>query len=66
MKDPFSIQNPRRKRQKCLQIKNGNTKIHGKKSISLLGPEIWNYFPEHIKVEKSFNIFQMLGLGNDV
>ena len=66
MKDPFSIQNPRRKRKKCLQIKNGNTKIHGKKSISLLGPEIWNYFPEHIKVEKSFNIFQMLGLGNDV
>ena len=41
-----------------LIVKSRNTATYGDKSLTALGPKIWNNLPENIKAENSYKKFK--------
>ena len=58
MKNIFTIKRNPRIRPFDLLVRTRNTEKYGNKSLTALGPKIWNALPEIVKKETSFKKFK--------
>ena len=54
MKEIFKARLNLRVRPNEITVKTHNTATYGDKSLTVLGPKIWNSFPENIKCESNY------------
>ena len=60
MQDLFYLGSSSERRPNNIAVVRTNTNTYGRKSLTSLGPRVWNSLPEHIKVETSHAHFRSL------
>ena len=60
MEDLYCLRSSSARRPNNIAVVKTNTNTYGTKSFRLLGPQIWDFLPEHIKAETSLAHFRGL------
>ena len=58
LKEIFKTKVNSRVRPNDIIVKTQNTATYGDKSLTVLGPKIWNVFPEKVKSKSSYKRFK--------